>query len=163
MLIALIELTVQWGNAAEWVGGVGTALAFAVTLYIITRDHADRRQQAADTIWNDALLVTVSAGQTGGPPNEIGMTTTWALITVVNGSRKPISDIHVTAYTNNGELFHDFTDPRVPPHASIRETCPATQAVWTDHNTFFVSTILTFTQANGSRWQRTSEGDIKKL
>jgi hypothetical protein len=40
----------QWGDAAEWVGGLGTALALLLGLGILARDHADAERGQVDLV-----------------------------------------------------------------------------------------------------------------
>jgi hypothetical protein len=60
------HLHIEWGNAAEWAGGVGTVLAFGATLFVFyrqTRERwlADRRQQAElITAWTGAVTANTS-------------------------------------------------------------------------------------------------------
>jgi hypothetical protein len=102
------------GSWAEWVGGVGTALAFGATSVAIWQSHRLRRTEHAEVMYDEALKVTASVGmgaeyvdvpQPDGtierkPEGKI-------VVTVHNGGRRQIRNVNVSATTWNGRPIGD--------------------------------------------------------
>jgi hypothetical protein len=59
----------QWGNAAEWVGGLGTAFALFLGLAILARDHGNAERAQVDLVgaWAEP---TYDVRQPGDPRVE---------------------------------------------------------------------------------------------
>jgi protein-S-isoprenylcysteine O-methyltransferase Ste14 len=52
------------GNWPEWVGAIGTILAFGATSLAIWRGRQLRRIEHSEATWDEALKVTVTTGMT---------------------------------------------------------------------------------------------------
>lgn len=76
-----------WGNAAEWVGAIGTAGALIATVVIIMSDRRRERQKRAN-----ALVTWVAADPYGGTPQATGRL---PVVMIENTGSEPILAVHV--------------------------------------------------------------------
>jgi len=98
------------GNWAEWVGGVGTALAFGATSLAIWQGHRLRQVEHDEAMYDQALKVKATLGMgteyvTEDMPDGTKQSNpkTKVEVTVYNSSRRPIHAVFVTATTETGE------------------------------------------------------------
>jgi hypothetical protein len=107
------------GNWAEWVGGVGTALAFGATSVAIWQGHRLRRTEHAEVMYDEALKVTAEIGMGAeyvDEPQDDGTIVRTpqgkTVVTVHNSGRRQIRNVTVVATTwrgaKIGEGFADF-------------------------------------------------------
>jgi hypothetical protein len=166
----MVLLGLAPGNWAEWVGGVGTALAFGATSVAIWQNHRLHRVQHGEEMFDQALLVTTDIGQ--GTHYEIvtkpdGSTEKQSVnrtvVTVRNGSRRQISNVSVQLWTLEPVLVggdsvdfiqakwdQPFYFPPIDGLGGSFTTEPGVQAQAT----------LTFEDIDGTKWTRSWAGRL---
>jgi hypothetical protein len=99
------------GSWAEWVGGVGTALAFGATSVAIWQGHRLRILEHDEAMYDQALLVTTTLGmgteyvkQVHPDGRKESNPIVKVQVVVHNSSRRPIHNVLVTATTEDGDL-----------------------------------------------------------
>jgi hypothetical protein len=169
----MVLLGLASGNWAEWVGGVGTALAFGATSVAIWQNHRLHRVQHSEEMFDQALLVTASIGQ--GTHYEIvtkpdGSTekqpVARTVLTIHNGSRRQISNVAVQLWTLEPALLAgdhvDFIQAKwdqpfyfAPIEGLIGgfASAPGPQAQAT----------FSFEDIDGTKWTRSWEGRLLRF
>ena len=88
-----MDLDIEWsGPATDWIGSVGTALAFLVAAFGYVGSVRDKRREQARRI-----SAWIQASDSNAAPRELH---------ILNGSEQPVFDLYVSA---GGEA-----EPRVP-------------------------------------------------
>lgn len=103
-------LGLEAGNWAEWIGGIGTVLAFAATSMAIWRSHRLHNQEHAEAMYDESLKVTAKAGQgseyasvTSADGTTEKKAQTKVQVTVHNGGRRQVTNVSVEVIARTGE------------------------------------------------------------
>ena len=150
---------VQWGNVGEWAAAVGTSAAVVVTAMTRGRDRKDLREL-------EALRVAAGLGPSGGPPGPNGEPTTYMGVSVFNGSNRTITDVDVLLESVSGATLEGWHVEEIPPGVTwsvVREPGEDDWAKRPSVKTFNGLVSVTFADADGRRWLRTSEAKIRRL
>jgi hypothetical protein len=145
------RLSIQWGNAAEWVGGIATAGAVVFAAISVRQASKSARDAQADRAWDEADLVTTWAM----PPNRGAINN--GVVYTGNEGRRPIYDVEVQAYRNDdgsplGEPWHY---PQVPQHSSLGKEEIIPEGEEWSHIGPLVWARVTFTDVHSQRWIKT--------
>jgi len=143
---------VQWGNAAEWFGGVATAGAVLFAALSVRQASRSAKDAQADRAWDEADLVT-----TWAMPPDMGSRSHGRLHTG-NGGRRPIYDVDVQAYrtTDNSSLGEPWHYDVIPQRSDLANTTiiPEDKGLWSQ-SVPLVWARVTFTDVHGQRWVKT--------
>lgn len=157
----MLSSAIQWGNAAEWVSGVLTAVALGVTYLLLRKERASLEILRADRRREQAGLVTAWLEDLGS--TEAGRFL--VRLHVRNGSEEPVSD--VSAECDGWSGLVPFYQREVLPPAmnDATERTVAARPI-TEHGGFRLSApaavTLTFTDARGVRWRRAHNGELQE-
>ena len=125
---------------------------------VIRSDRRERREQ-------EALKVMPSVGPVGGlVPDAEGRVPTEMLITVANGGLRSVGGVKVQLF--HGSQVDTWVHPEIPPMSSVNDRRTPTDADFAKYNSgqvFDVDVQVTFTDADGKRWLRNSQGMILSL
>jgi hypothetical protein len=152
----------------DWIGAIGTSLAFFTAFYVIFRDHQTqrRREQEEDARQARLILSWAEAFETSEViATDQGLKPRHRFEAVIrNASSEPIVDCLVEISIHLDDLAYSVTlAPArchvkiVPPgeHREPVQLAPdwATQAV----------VRITFTDSNGRRWLRDTHGELSRV
>jgi hypothetical protein len=143
---------IQWGNVAEWVGGVGTGVALLFTGWSVVHATQTARDAQDDRAWDEASAVTVT---TKADPQTFK---TLVTTTVTNNGKRPIHSVHLRFRRGNrstpNDLAHTKTFHTIPPGYPQSWELPVDPAVW-HRSGLEVGSLaeLAFTDNNGLRWE----------
>lgn len=140
-----------WGTVADWVGGIGTTLAFLATAAVIYRDSKVRREAQARKIAYYFREVDRS-------PEEVqGRYKKWWVHEVHNLSDEPIYRVQ------HHEVSHRGT--RVPMHLRFREVLLPGESFAIQEAQYPSKSRreIQFLDNSGRPWIRTLRGELKEL
>jgi hypothetical protein len=146
---------VQWGNVAEWVGGLATAGAVLFAGVSVRQASRSNKSAQADRAWDEAMLVTAGTGVStqGFPPNRIAT----VISTVHNGGKRPIHSVDLQFLRPDGSNIDDLIGTQsfhtIPP-AHQRQWIQTVSAEEWEKVSLEVGGEVTaaFTDSNGLRW-----------
>lgn len=161
---------IEWGNAPDWVGAIGTAGALILGMVVLRRDglarreetrrlaaqDEDRRREQASNV--SGLVVEERADRAEGPGPIVSLKAI-----AHNASSRPIYKVVGLVYdvlTKEAVRSVGFIDVLPGNHSSdkdILDLIPLTGGLDTNH----FELLLTFTDSNGVRWTRTRDGSLK--
>ncbi len=161
--------TIQWGDAAEWFGAVAAALAFGTTSWAIWSAHRLRLHEHDESMFDEALKVTVLAGQgteyvTVETPErgKERLPHTRVAVTVSNLSRREITDIAADVTTLAGVPLGTGATPFIQAGGTATFMFEATPDVWAPFGSnpmIRAWATLEFEDINKTRWRRTPQDD----
>jgi hypothetical protein len=142
---------VQWGNVAEWVGGIGTAGAFVATYLLLRHELATRRVQREADERAQANQVAAWMGTFPQDGSAIGGR---PVLNVGNQSTSPVYDVvaKATAVDESGVFVEDSWQAFGPV-----DTKRGTYATRVDKD---ARVELWFTDSAGLRWNRDADGAL---
>lgn len=139
-----------WGTVADWVGGIGTTLAFLATAAVIYRDSKGRREAQARKI------AYYFSDVDRAPEDVRGKYTKWWIHEVHNLSDEPI--YRVQHHEIHGAIL-------LPVQLRFREVLLPGQS-FTMQEEYYPSKSrrqVHFFDNSGRPWIRTLRGDLKEL
>jgi len=148
------------GNWAEWVGGIGTALAFGATSVAIWQGHRLRRAEHREAMYDEALKVTtrVTQGSKG-----VGTTGSMVNVTILNGGRREITGVAVTVVTSTGQpVGHDSGAFLQAGFEQLFQFEPV-DGIWAKFGVtpaIDALVTLTFGDIDGTNWTREPDGRL---
>lgn len=160
----------QWGNAAEWVAGIGTVAAFWATRQIIRADHDARQEERATSAYNEALKVVATVGPAPrtvpvSPDSSDTMTENFPKLTVTNNSSRPIFKVTADCVTGSGVKLGYFNADEIPPAIFMMYDCDTHEDMWAKGSPpgrLDVVATVRFEDSGRTRWLRDSHGNIKR-
>lgn len=144
-LLIAMSLDAELGDVGEWVSGVGTAGALAVSLYLLWHEQAIRREQQARLITYEVGVKTFDSDDysLADPPDG-------PCLYVTNNSDEAVFDLTVQPepYDPDGEAPGALFGT-IPPHTTREAFWP----FWPDRPSPARPTI-NFVDARGIAWHR---------
>jgi len=145
--MTLAHTAIQWGNVPAWASAVLTSISLLLALYLMLRDRQrDIRAQASRT---SAYLLRLGTSRAPGP---------W-VICYINRSDTPVVDVQVEVADPRAAVIERRSVPTLPPLSEISSDPLDSQALLTPE----CRVAISFTDNSGIRWQRTSEGQLKRV
>jgi hypothetical protein len=146
---------IQWGNAAEWAGGLATAGAVVFAGWSVRLATRTARDAQADRAWDEAMLVKAGTGvsEQGTPPYRIAQ----VISTVKNDGKRPIRSVDLQFLRPDGSNIDGLIGTKnfhtIPP-AHQRQWIEVVNAVEWGKVSLEVGGEVTiaFTDSNGLRW-----------
>jgi hypothetical protein len=161
------------GNWADWIGGVGTALAFGATSLAIWFGHRLRRTEHAEAMYDEALKVTSTSGmgadyviQENPDGTSEKKAQTKIVVGVQNGGRREITDIDVRVETLPGSEVGHGTSEFLQAGWNLSWMFDPVDGVWVHSgisSTIEVLVIVTFKDFDGTGWEFGSNGRLLRL
>lgn len=139
-----------WGTVADWVGGLGTTLAFLATAVVIYRDSKVRREA-------QARKIAYYYREVDRAPEDVrGKYTKWWMHEVHNLSDEPIYRVQ------HHEIHGDI---RLPVHLRFRDVLLPGQSFTIQEERFPSKSRreVQFLDNSGRAWIRTLRGDLKEF
>lgn len=138
-----------WGTVADWVGSIGTTLAFVATFVVILRDAMVRRRiQARKVAFHGEVTTWEEA--TDGKPEVLDND-----VSFVNLSDEPIYKVFM--YDNNRNVW-----PEMWWLPSEEIVLPGAKVTWSARGPK-ADVHVTFADNSGQGWLRTTRGDLHPI
>lgn len=165
----LAKTGIDMGTVPDWVAAVGTSSAAIIAVMVLGREILTRREAALAELTDQArrVLCWLEEVELDHPYFPPGEHTTRSLAVVLrNGSDAPVFDCraHVEVdptvlaeLENVGHRRLAFSEPILPP-GDTQHTVYLPPRVRTASLVW-----MTFTDANGTRWSRSSSGKLGRL
>ena len=166
-MIAVQFAPSEWGTVADWIGSVGTVGALLLTYRLLRHELHARRVDEDERVWEQARLVTVNVGVVSHPQFDPvsgrahGPFQLEVMGHVNNGSPAPITNVSIVtgALAQPGEPSGrcSLLEPGTKfGHVAQYADAPSASdsAPWA---------IGQFTDARQVRWERCSDGALRKL
>jgi hypothetical protein len=149
--------SVESGNWAEWVGAVGTVLAFGGAFAFGIGEVKSRRRAEQDDVARQARLIVLSEPAMGESRqiDELGL-----FVSVTNYSDAPIHDVVVVLPMQRGEA------PIIEGQTTFAHVGPGErqeagyQPPMGPGDLCSLAPIVWFLDANGRRWRRTPDDPL---
>jgi hypothetical protein len=162
-MTTLPGVSVQLGNLAEWSEAVGTVAAFTVTLRVVLHDRRLERERREEAARLDALVVNASVVPNGDRTRLVsGIPTTVALCTIHNDGSRAIGAVDMRVDRRTGEVISECSLATVPARANRAWTFDPPDGLWAATG-LDVAWTVTFSDADGRRWRRASDGSCDLL
>ena len=151
------ETLTTWATLGAAVGTVG---AFVATWLVLRRDHQRQDEEHEERLWDQALLVTGRAGLASTPdPDYPHGVRPVIFATVTNGTRRPISEVHMTLSTPAGETHSEAPFKAIGPNTLGSFECE--QGTGLFGPTGYVGKWhITWVDETGRRWTKKSDGEL---
>ena len=150
----IVVSSIQWGNAAEWVGSAITAGAVVFAGLSVRLASKSNRDAQDDRAWDEADLVTAWVM----PANRGSVN--YGTVHTGNGGRRPIYDVEVQAYrkSDDSQLGEPWHYDLVPQNRSMENGAiiPDEKELWSQSGPL-VWARVTFTDVHGQRWVKTPD------
>ena len=168
---------IEWGDVGTWVGGAGTTLAFLFAAYVYrrnltTRREADRQSQARlFDAWVENARWEKHTPE-GKEPTDSDPTMLRVETHVSNASAQSMRGVDATVVFGKSMLDPVVSLGVIPP---TTPDSPNRRVFWCwsvnispEHDFAHVlygmmKLSLSFTDASGSRWNRTEDGELRFL
>ncbi|TWG96247.1 hypothetical protein L615_004400000110 [Nocardioides sp. J9] len=142
-------MNIEWGNAAEWVGSVGTVLTLALGLVLLRREIRDNRKRHASRV---IAWIDTSAGA----------------VHVKNGGEEPITNVMLALFTAghyadpmSGQGDTPFVESWEWLGPSESRSLSPKDADW-HADLYPPQARLEFTDMTGQRWLRNERGVLSE-
>ena len=168
-------MSVDWGTVPEWIGGIGTLLAFGVALRLLFLELRARRATESDNRARDARRISawwewddeIATGAGPVPRDRAGLPRGW-VIRLRNAGDTPVYDcqVYLGGPRTRGKQPMRFDLPVVPPETTLWEGF-GTEDVFDpsdeDYETKTAWVELVFTDSAGKRWLRKWYGELTEV
>jgi hypothetical protein len=156
---------VNWGSIPDWLAAGGTTGAFLATLYIILRDRRGHRQVEQEQITQQARLVLVDSDYHERENDGTSFDERRFVVVVQNGSLEPLLDSTIMVEPPRDISAQERSIDQSARSLDVGTIFPGEHRYpmplpgqWAR----FATVELLFTDRNGRRWTRRSDGRLER-
>jgi hypothetical protein len=154
-----VTFHLQLGNLGEWAAAAGTTAAVVISAWTVRQDHQEKRQREAVKVVPVVGLGNIYVDASGDQRNKMR-------IFVTNNGEREIRNVETVLFSASGAVLERWSQDDLQSSYSLQSEREPDLSEWQSGRGMRLSSNtveVTFVDADGKKWLRTSNGKTMRL